>query len=377
MGVPAVESGLPANPDLGLTPAKASAPANYVRGFDGIRAIAVGMVLVSHAGYGELIPGGFGVTVFFAISGYLITTILLRELASTQSIDLKSFYLRRILRLYPELLALIALCGLLSSYMGVHGTIWEWLAPPLYFMNYYYVYGAHYNLSETIPWRNLWSLPVEEHFYMVFPVLMLCMARKRAAQLNLVYALILLPFLWRFITYFVLGLPWQHNYVATDTRIESIAWGCLLAILLRNEDARQRSIETLWFIRRWMPAVALALILASLIYRDEGFRWTWRFTVQGIGITLLLANILFDPRWKPVVNFLELPPLRYLGRISYGLYLYHMLVDRLLSNAYPTMPVPYFLVASTAATIALASVSYLVLETPLKGLRRRLGSYVR
>jgi peptidoglycan/LPS O-acetylase OafA/YrhL len=349
----------------------------YIPGFDGLRAIAVAVVLVAHAGYGQLIPGGFGVTIFFAISGYLITTLLLVEFERTGAINLKLFYTRRFIRLYPELISLMVFCAIAGPSLGLRATPAEWLAGPFYYMNYYYVFGAHYTESESYPWRQLWSLAIEEHFYIFFPGALLFLARTRPARVNLIYALILVPFLWRFVTYFSFGAPWQYNYVATDTRIDSIAWGCLLAILLRTEDGEQRSVETLWFIRRWMVPVGLALILGSLLYRSEAFRWTWRFSVQGIGIFLLIANILFDRRWHIVVFFLELRPVRYFGRISYGLYLYHMLINRILIELFPAMSRSFFLGLSVVITFLVASMSYALLEMPLKALRRRLGSHVR
>lgn len=349
----------------------------YIPGFDGLRAIAVGMVLVAHAGYGKLVPGGFGVTIFFAISGYLISTLLINEFARSGTINLKLFYLRRILRLYPELIALVILCLIAGAALGLHATPAEKFAGLFYYMNYYYVFGAHYPESLSYPWRQLWSLAIEEHFYFFFPGLMLFVARTWRSRMVLVATLIVVPFLWRFVTYFWIGLPWQYNYVATDTRIDSIAWGCLLALLMRRPDGTERAIRELWFISRPAIALGFAIILASLLYRNESFRWTWRFTLQGIGIVLIIANLLFDPRWKGVVGALEWRPIRYIGRISYGLYLYHMLLNRLIEQVWPDIPSPILLPISVVVSLIVASISYNALEMPLKAIRRRLGSHVR
>lgn len=362
---------------------QSAAFSGYIPGFDGLRAIAVGTVLVAHGGYGYLFPGGFGVTIFFTISGYLITTLLLGELENTGTINLKLFYARRLIRLYPELIVLIFLCGLSGLILDLRATGAEWLAGPFYYMNYYYVFGHHYTEAQSYPWRQLWSLSVEEHFYIFFPGLLLFAASTEKKRLYLVYGLILLPLLWRFVSYFIYHLPWQYNYVATDTRIDSIAWGCLLAILLRPWDlpdsanGKHGAIDKPLFIRRPMALLGVALILASLLYRDEAFRWTWRFSVQGLGMFLLIANLLFDPHWRAVVTLLELKPLRYIGRISYGLYLYHMLINRLMLEYLPGISVPIFLAMSLILSVLTASLSYIALETPLKGIRRRLGSHVR
>lgn len=359
-------------------PSRSGGPqSNYIPGFDGLRAIAVGMVLVAHAGYGKLVPGGFGVTIFFAISGYLITTLLLNEFGASGTINLKLFYARRALRLFPELLALIVLCLIAGAALHFRGTLAEKLAGLFYYMNYYYVFGAHYLERESYPWRQLWSLAIEEHFYFFFPSVLLFLVRTWRSRLILVLTLITLPFLWRFVTYMALGLPWQYNYVATDTRIDSIAWGCLLALLMRMPNGDVRPLQRLPFIGRWAVALGLAIILGTLLYRNETFRWTWRFSLQGIGIILLMANVLFDPRWKAVVGILEARPIRYIGRISYGLYLYHMLINRLIEEAWPGIAAPWLLALSLVISLAVASASFRVLEMPLKQLRRRLGSHVR
>jgi peptidoglycan/LPS O-acetylase OafA/YrhL len=349
----------------------------YIPGFDGIRAIAVLFVLVAHAGFGDLVPGGFGVTVFFAISGYLITTLLLKETSKTGTVNLKLFYARRILRLYPELIALVLMCLITGVFLPLHASVTEKFAGLFYYMNYYYVFGLHYPVAESYPWRQLWSLAIEEHFYFFFPILLMALATTKRARIVFISFLIVAPLLWRFVTYFVLGLPWQYNYVATDARIDSIAWGCLLAVLLRAQSGMPAAPQTLWFIRTWVVPVAAAMILFSLVYRSEDFRWTWRFTIQGMALALLIGNLLFDPRWRIVVRILELRPIRFVGRISYGLYLYHMLVNQILGVIFPRLPQFAFLSISLVISLLIAALSYFLLESPLKVIRRRLGSHVR
>ena len=364
-------------PDEGNGQIQSASTSGYIRGFDGLRAIAVSTVLVAHAGYGYLFPGGFGVTIFFAISGYLITSLLLVEYGKTGTINLKMFYARRLIRLYPELMALIFFCSIAGLALNLRATIAEWFAGPLYYMNYYYVFGAHYPVAQCYNWRQLWSLSVEEHFYIFFPGALLFLARTTKERLWFIGALVVAPAIWRLATHFLLDLPWQYNYVATDTRIDSIAWGCLLAVLLRTEKGEQRDVRSLWFINLPMVFAGTALILASLLYRDESFRWTWRFSLQGLGLFLLIGNILFDTRWRMIVAFLELGPVRFIGRISYGMYLYHMLINRVMNEYLDGVPLPMFLSISLVLTVLAASLSYALLEKPLKKFRRRLGSHVR
>jgi peptidoglycan/LPS O-acetylase OafA/YrhL len=189
-------------------------------------------------------------------------------------------------------------------------------------------------------------------------------------------ALLLVPLIWRTIAWFVLKMPFEYNYVATEARIDSIAWGALLAVLLRRRLTDGKALQTAPFIHPvWFLAGILALI-ATLLIRDEDFRWTLRFTIQGIALFLIFANLLFDPRWAFMVKILEWPPIRYLGRISYGLYLYHMLVYRLVAMLIPEANLLIFIPVALLASVAVAALSYRLIDDPVKAIRRRFGSHV-
>jgi peptidoglycan/LPS O-acetylase OafA/YrhL len=347
----------------------------YLPGFDGLRAISIMMVVVSHAGYGELVPGGLGVAVFFAISGFLITTLLLNEASATGRIDIPRFYVRRFLRLYPELLTFLAIALICGAILGLTATTTEKLAGPLYYMNYYYAFGAKYGLDEGYPWRHLWSLAVEEHFYLVFPLLVAALLPNRNRLCLVLGLLIALPLLWRIAAYQGMGMPWLYTFVATEARIDSIAWGCLLALMLRQRLDAGIAIQGAPYVRPWLVWVAFAVVLFTVLHRNEDFRWTWRFSIIGAALFVIIANLLFDPRWRWAVHILEWAPIRHIGRISYGLYLYHMLVDRLLREAIPESD-PLFMPLALLLSVALADLSFRVIEMPLKPLRRRFGSHV-
>jgi peptidoglycan/LPS O-acetylase OafA/YrhL len=350
--------------------------AGYLPGFDGLRALSILLVLASHAGYGHIAPGGLGVAVFFAISGFLITTLLLNEASATGRIDIPRFYLRRFLRLYPELLAFLAITFAVAAVLGLAATPVEKLAGPLYYMNYYYVFGAPYSYEQGYPWRHLWSLAVEEHFYLFFPLLVAALLPDRDRLRVVICALIAVPLLWRFAAYQGLGMPWLYSFVATEARIDSIAWGCLLALMARQRVDAGGTLNTAPYIRPWLVCLAFAVIVFTVVYRNEDFRWTWRFSIIGAALFVIIANLLFDPRWRWAVRILEWPPLRYIGRISYALYLYHLLVNRLLMEWLPTSD-PMFLPLSLILCAAISDLSFRAIEMPLKPLRRRFGSHTR
>jgi peptidoglycan/LPS O-acetylase OafA/YrhL len=349
----------------------------YIPGFDGLRAIAVLLVLVAHAQFGNVVPGGLGVTIFFAISGYLITTLILNEVARTGRLDLKLFYARRVLRLYPELVVFIVICLIVGPILSWQATIWEKFAGLFYYMNYYYVFGVQRLPEDSYQWRQLWSLAVEEHYYIFFPGLLILAGKFPNGRRIFISALIVVPYIWRFYAYYGLGLPWEYNYVATDARIDSIAWGCLLALMMHEQANGGGGVRRPFYIRPWLVPLALGVLLFSLVWRDEGFRWTWRFTLQGAALFLLIGNLLFDPFWRRIVTVLEHPVPRFLGRISYSLYLYHMLLNAVLLRFMPMASRIQFLAVSLVLSVLVASISYRMLEVPLKPLRRRLGSHVR
>ena len=157
-------------PTATVAPTGPTARFGAIPSLDGLRAIAVLIVLVSHSGYGETVPGGLGVTIFFFLSGYLITTLILDEQTRTETINVRHFYLRRAFRLLPPLLITLAIAyTLVAAGLLGGGFSWGGLTSQLfYFANYYGIFFAHEN---SIPDGTgiLWSLAVEEHFYIVFP----------------------------------------------------------------------------------------------------------------------------------------------------------------------------------------------------------------
>ena len=350
--------------------------AGYLPGFDGLRAVSILLVILSHAGYGDVIPGGLGVAVFFAVSGFLITTLLLNEMSATGRIDIPRFYIRRFLRLYPELIAFMAVVLICGAILGLKASLVEKLAGPFYYMNYYYVFGAQWAAGEGYPWRHLWSLAVEEHFYLFFPLFVATLLPNRDRLRLVICALIVLPLLWRLVAYQGVGLPWLYSFVTTETRIDSIAWGCLLALVLRQRLDEGDTIQEAPFVRPWLVWMALAAILFTVVYRNEDFRWIWRFSVIGAALFVIIVNLLFDPRWLWAVRILEWPLIRHIGRISYALYLYHLLVNRVLMEWLPESH-PLFMPLSLALCLVLAELSFRAIEVPLKPLRRRFGSHVR
>jgi peptidoglycan/LPS O-acetylase OafA/YrhL len=303
----------------------AKKPATYIPGLDGIRAIAFSLVYVGHAGLGDLIPGGFGVTIFFFLSGYLITTLLRIEMERSGKISISQFYLRRTLRIFPPMyVTLIVWIGLAVLGVFVGPVRWQSIVlASLYLANYVRVLTSH---SIAFDLSALWSLSVEEHFYLLFPWLVVLLLRKRRSfekTAPVLAALCTLALCWRLILVLHFHTFADTTYLHTDTRFDSILFGCLLAVSL---NPLLDSIPT-WISKRLagLAVGGLVVLLGCLIYRGPVFRETFRYSIQGIALAPIFLFVLASPgTWA--VRFLEQPILRFLGRRSYAMYLIHLCI---------------------------------------------------
>ncbi len=355
--------------------------AAYIPAIDGLRAVAILLVLAAHAGLERLVPGAFGVTLFFFISGYLITRQLLGALALRGRIGLPGFYCRRLLRLMPAGLAYVAVAGL--AYVAAGGSIAApgWLAAVFYGANLYDLWVGYRSTLQGVrhPFNILWSLAIEEHFYLVWPLLLTLVWRWRYLATGLL-ALCLAVLAWRFWLFGhcgwdgsalcgrIQGAAWRYNrlYQGTDTRIDSIAWGALLAVLEARRPLWAAAGARLW------PA-GLLLLAATFALHGDLARQVFRTTAQGIGLMMILPALLYRP--SPAARTLSLPPLLHVGRLSYSLYLWHWGAFAMADGLAGTSRLLWLAIALPLATVA-ATASYQFIERPMLRLRRRAGSHV-
>lgn len=355
-------------------PLTAEARYGYIPGLDGIRAIAVLIVIIAHFGLTTLVPGGFGVTVFFFISGFLITRLLLAEARTKGKIHLKDFYIRRIVRLYPALIFMVV--GSTALYLGLGQggpKPLEFTAALGYFTNIYQVAVRAEGELPFMPWTHLWSLAVEEHFYLIFPLLMVVFGVFKRRLIWALMGLLALVPLWRLFTYSTFEtLPViDYNYMMTDARIDSIVWGCLLSVLL-DKDVREGLFQKLI---GWLPIIgAGAILLLCFALRDESFRYIWRYSLQGAALFVLVLNLyFFQPvRWS--LGILELWPLVWMGRLSYPLYLWHFPVLD-LSHRFMEPGLKQLSVA-IVGSLGISIFSFFLVEKPFMALRKRFGAHI-
>jgi peptidoglycan/LPS O-acetylase OafA/YrhL len=342
-----------------LTACKGDARSHHIKvipSLDGIRAISVLIVVLGHSGFDTFVPGGLGVTIFFFLSGYLITTLMLAEHERTGQINITNFYTRRVLRLMPPLLISLMIAYALTYTKVLPGGITGagLAAQLLYFANYY---GLFFDHGNTIPEGTgiLWSLAVEEHFYIVYPLLLTLLlgsalrSRTTGAFLGVVCLAVLA---WRIYLVQSPDFISDRTYYASDTRIDSIIYGCILAIVANPSQQMKRRTAMSPF--QWAGLVASACtLLLTLIYRDAMFRETIRYSIQGLA---LMPIFYFAIRFSDNHLFrkLNLPLAVTLGTYSYAIYLIHYVVIKSIVVEFPFLSGKSFILFSSALLISTA-----------------------
>lgn len=344
----------------------------YIPSLDGIRAVSFLIVFVSHAGLGHLVPGGLGVTIFFFLSGYLITTLLRLEYDKTSQVDFKQFYVRRALRIFPPFYLVLAIAtgltaaGLIRGELSVPAVLSQ-----IFYLNNYFIVNQG-SFDGFAPGTGIyWSLAVEEHFYLIFPFVYLLLrrvfpdGRRQAVVLGLVCLAVLL---WRCVLVYVMGSIEDRTYVATDARIDSILFGCILAVY-GNPMLDKFELSPRRTLLLWLP-LGLGLLLFTLVYRDAAFRETLRYTLQGLAFFPLFIAAIRFPEW-PIFSWLNIGWVRFMGVLSYSLYLVHQVV---LTAVEQYLPLPLFAQATIALLLSyLASYAiYRSVEKPLARVRRHM-----
>jgi peptidoglycan/LPS O-acetylase OafA/YrhL len=348
----------------------AAAPGGAIPGLDGVRALAVGIVFLAHAGLERIVPGGLGVTIFFVLSGYLITTLMRRELAGRGTLDLGAFYLRRLLRLMPPLVLVTAAAALAARAGWIDGAFTPsgLLSVLFYWGNYFVI--AHDFDGVPSGMGVVWSLAVEEHYYLLYPFLLpplLRAAGPRGAATVLLGACSAV-LAWRCFLY-AAGAPEAWLTMATDTRIDAILAGGVLALGLNPLDAPRRAAPSPR-IGLLLPAACALLLLGTLLLRDPWFRQTLRYSLQSAAVAGLLYSVVAAAR-SPGWRLLDTRLMSWLGTLSYTIYLSHHLLLDAVAKHWQAGAVPVALLAA-ALTLLLAEAMRRWVEAPCARLRRRL-----
>lgn len=367
----------------------APSPVRYA-GLDGLRAFAVAVVLVYHL-FPGILPGGFiGVDVFFVISGFLITSLLMREHRTSGRIDLRRFWARRARRLLPAIALLVIVCSTAALALGgdvLVGLPRQVLGAFTFSANWLSIAADSSYFAQGAPelFRNLWSLAVEEQFYLVWPLILLALALIRHWWVR--FSIVLAAAAASAIAMAVVFVPGDDPtrvYFGSDTHSFGLAIGAALALLVARMrpvdlDAGESTLQT--FVRRWLPTLG-ALCVLGLVVCAYAMAADAAVTYRGglVLVSVLSAIAIWAaiaPR-SALGRILDLRPLRVVGARSYGLYLWHWPVFVLACALVPdeNEPIAALLVGagSLAVTGAAAALSYRYLEQPIRthGLRGAL-----
>jgi len=349
-------------------------PAKQIPTLDGLRAVSFLLVFVSHTGLVPAIPGGFGVTVFFFLSGYLITTLMRREQEKSGTVSLRNFYIRRALRILPPFYFVLSVATLMTLAGAFKDATIEWqgVAAQALQMSNYWLIVNHWPRGQAPGTPVFWSLAVEEHFYLLFPWIFLALSHRKLAGRTKGLLLLLLCFLillWR--VFLVMhGSAVDRTNVGSDTRFDSILFGCILAFWNNPALEGRDASAALW--RNVLLPLGVAGLIVSFVYRGAVFRETFRYTLQGL---CLIPIFVAGVRWPTMLVFrvLNWRPIAFLGVLSYSLYLVHFIVLRCLEANMPTRSAPLRAALALLISLALANIIYLVIERPCARLRKRFG----
>lgn len=356
----------------------------YVPALDGLRGLAVAAVLLFHAGV-VAVPGGhLGVTAFFTLSGFLITSLLLVERHATGRVDLRAFWARRARRLVPAMLLtfpLVAFAVHLSPTAPADGLVGDAVAAALWVANWRFVVDEQTYadlFAMPSPFQHFWSLAVEEQYYLVFPLLLVLVlgrgARPRTGWFALLLGALVVASTLQLARLEAAGGGFGRAYYGTDARIAELLVGALLALALVRPDGlrvlgpRARAATSV------LGMAGLAGLVAAFGVVEKGDAVLYRGGLLAVAVcTAAVLAAAVQPGSLPA-RLLSVPPLVQLGVISYGGYLFHWPVFLMITEESAGDAPPLLLLSvQLAVTIALALLSYGLIEFPVRQQGFRLG----
>jgi peptidoglycan/LPS O-acetylase OafA/YrhL len=347
----------------------------HMPALDGLRAVAVMAVIGYHLGLGQFGGGYLGVDLFFVLSGFLITGMLVAERSSTGTIRLDQFWARRARRLFPALLAMLATVACYAAFGGPGVNtepLWgDTVSTLFYVANWHFVFAHNSYFSQFTapsPLEHTWSLAIEEQFYLAWPLLVLAFAKlggrwwRRIAVAST--AGLALASVFDMALFAHGSSDVTRAYFGTDSRAFELMLGALVALWTFGDrplsSRKQRSVH---------GAGIVASILIAAGFFSLGGTPRWMFDGGFFAVAVLAAVVIASisrPDHGPLGALLSLPPVRWVGKISYGLYLWHWPLCVFLTSTTTGLPGWAVDVLRVVATFAVATVSFYVLEQPIR-----------
>lgn len=358
----------------------------HLRALDGLRGVAVALVVAYHLAP-DLVPGGFlGVDVFFVLSGFLITSLLVEEVRTTGRVALRDFWVRRVRRLAPALLLLVAGLAAYAQLWAAPGELPRLRAHSLWTLGYLANWklildGTTYTdlvVGES-PLRHAWSLAIEEQFYVLFPLVVWALARLAGSPTRLRQALVVLGAAGAVASAAWMVVVWgdgrdpSRGYFGTDTRAQSLLAGVVLGAVLVGRPPREGNGARAAAL---LALPAAAFLVGAVLTAEELDAWLQHggFLLVALAVAALIAAM---ERAAWLRRPLSLRPLVGLGTISYGVYLWHWPVVVLVDEARTGRTGVALAALRLALTLAAALLSHRLVERPIRrgALGRTLGRW--
>jgi len=344
--------------------------ARNIPSLDGLRAISVILVILVHLRV-PYVPEIHGVLTFFVLSGFLITWLLLKESARSGAVSIKDFYARRALRIFPAFYAFWFIhLGLYLASRGIPTRrVWFDYLTAFFYVSDYRLAFTHVRpvLSHT------WSLSVEEQFYLIWPWIFVLFQHDLRKLTRILVGIIAAVYAYRIVLFFVFHVGDDRLHSTFDGRADHLFIGCLLAVLLKRG-----ALNTVWsaITSRVGAPILTLLALAASIALNEHFHYQYKylvgFSLDPLLIALFLVQVVtLGDAW--LWRWLNGPIIRYIGRVSYPMYLYHGLANDLALRAFRGRSLWLISPAAIGIGIVFASTSYFVVEKPFLRLKSKFS----
>lgn len=365
----------------------AQAKGRYVPALDGLRALAVLVVIAYHMHLGWAPGGLLGVTMFFVLSGYLITGLLLKEYDDSGTISLSNFWLRRVRRIIPAVVFAVLGTALLCTIFN-HALLTKMrpdVLPTLFFFNNWWQIFHNVSYFEALgspsPLTHYWSLSIEEQFYLIWPVaLLICMKAgvKRTTMQKGIIVLIVLSALEMILLFDPHADP-SRVYYGTDTRAFSLLIGALLAFIWPHQKltvrAGNRMTPTGRLVFNIVGVLAVVGLLVMVVVTNgfEPFIYRGGLLLCSLLTAIAIAVLVHPISW--ISKVFELPPFVWIGKWSYSMYLWHFPIILLLTPTNMQGGTPWWLcLIELALVIGISAFSYFFVENPIR--HGAIGNFV-
>ncbi len=394
------------------SPNKGSSRIAYLPGLDGLRAVAVLAIISYHSGFTWLKGGFYSVDTFFTLSGFLITTLLIAEWNKSHDISLRNFWIRRARRLLPALFLMLIGLGILTlifpTALASPNLKSDSLATLFYFANWHFIFAnANYFVVTSKPSALLhtWTLAIEEQFYIVWPIIVTLVlmgttrarqrfARKtnlsnksqvfsqiddsnwRRTRLRILFVIAVFGALASAVLMALLfhsGQDPTRVYYGTDTRAQSLLAGAALAIGLELWSTRSQRWQLFLLPVIGVLGAGVTALIWNSVSETSAIAFRGGFLVASISSCAVISCVAQVPNHF-LTKFLSLPPLTYLGKISYSVYLWYWPTLLVISYSYTNLSGFWLFIARVATVVAIATISYYLVEKRIR--RGALHGYV-